>query len=604
MSFTNPQGWWLLALGIPILAFHFYRGRFRRMAVPHLLFWEQVLVEEERRTALKKLRRYASLLLNLAALIILTSAVSGPRMGEPARFALIVDNSPGMAAANAHVEALERAEAFARARAHGDRMALYDLSGARAPMTSDPVSFVRRLVPFPPSRGNAAERVREALATGDDVQAILFTDHVPAGLEDLLDPINGRLHVVRVGRPMENAGWIGGMPVRNPEGKGVTLVLEVANFSDREAARTVVLRFEGRELARREARLAPGAREEREWKLDPSDFPGARIEEGGLAEVSLEPADAFPMDDVASFVVPPRSPPSIIVFHPGKPDEGLMHAFHTLRRFGIAGEIGEAPASRYASVRDQIGEGWIVVFDRVAPPAALGRGGFLIVGAPGDEPVDNPSVADWDRVAPPNRLVDYSGLKVLRSRILRGRPLIRAVEGPIATWDERGGRAVVELGFALQDSNLPFRRAHILLTLLVNVVEWASYRGVRSFPTAFRVGEPLRPTRPLWIDEGSLEIERPGRIDRVAVKAGRLLSPPAAEPGFVRISGSGRSEEAAVNLFDPEESDLRAPAESPLGPPLPPPAPWHARIPYAVLAVAAVLALLLLEGWLYHRGTI
>ena len=136
------------------------------------------------------------------------------------------------------------------------------------------------------------------------------------------------------------------------------------------------------------------------------------------------------------------------------------------------------------------------------------------------------------------------------------------------------------------------------------VVEWASVEGVRSFPTAFRVGEPLRPTRPLWIDEGSLEIERPGRIDRVAVKAGRLLSPPAAEPGFVRISGSGRSEEAAVNLFDAEESDLRAPSESPPGPPLPPPAPWHARIPYAVLAVAGVLALLLLEGWLYHRGTI
>jgi hypothetical protein len=39
------------------------------MPVPTLLFWEQVLVEEERRTALKKLRYYASLLLNLAAVL-------------------------------------------------------------------------------------------------------------------------------------------------------------------------------------------------------------------------------------------------------------------------------------------------------------------------------------------------------------------------------------------------------------------------------------------------------------------------------------------------------------------------------------------------------
>ena len=74
MTFEHPQGLWLLALGIPILVFHFYKGRIRRLAVPTLLFWEQVIIEEERKTALRKLRHVASLLLNLAALFILTSA--------------------------------------------------------------------------------------------------------------------------------------------------------------------------------------------------------------------------------------------------------------------------------------------------------------------------------------------------------------------------------------------------------------------------------------------------------------------------------------------------------------------------------------------------
>ena len=69
MSFENPQGLWLLALGVPIVVFHFYKGRIRRLEVPSLLFWEQVIVEEERRTALRKLRHVASLLLNLAALV-------------------------------------------------------------------------------------------------------------------------------------------------------------------------------------------------------------------------------------------------------------------------------------------------------------------------------------------------------------------------------------------------------------------------------------------------------------------------------------------------------------------------------------------------------
>ena len=65
MSFEHPQDLWLLSLALPILAFHFYRGRVRRMPVPTLLFWEQVLIEEERRTALRRLRHVASLLLNL-----------------------------------------------------------------------------------------------------------------------------------------------------------------------------------------------------------------------------------------------------------------------------------------------------------------------------------------------------------------------------------------------------------------------------------------------------------------------------------------------------------------------------------------------------------
>src|SRR5581483_919085 len=70
MSFDNPQGLWLLSLGVPILAFHFYKGRIRKMAVPMLLFWEQVIVEEERKSAFKRLRHWASLLLTLGALVL------------------------------------------------------------------------------------------------------------------------------------------------------------------------------------------------------------------------------------------------------------------------------------------------------------------------------------------------------------------------------------------------------------------------------------------------------------------------------------------------------------------------------------------------------
>jgi hypothetical protein len=610
MTFDHPQGLWLLALGVPILAFHFYRGRLRKMPVPTLLFWEQVLVEEERRTALRRLRHWASLLLNLAALFALTSAVAGPEVPgvtrPRGRYAVVIDNGPRMGAIEADgrtrlAAAVDRAREFIRSLGHGDRVAVHDLSGMRAPFTADLGDAAARIsAPGAAPRGDLRDRVRAAQAAGGDVTVVLITDAPPAGLDDLLAA--GRLRVARVGAPAANSGWVAGVPVRRAGEKSVTLALAAASFADRPVEREAVLHFNGKEIAREKVALEPGARREIEWVLHPSKYPGERIEEGGLARVVLEPPDGFPADDQASFVVPPLLPPAVIVFHPGSPGELLMPALEALRAYGIVHQdILHAPVERFGAMRGKLGEGWVVIFDRVAPPAFPDRGGILILGAPGGKVVERPTISGWDREAPPNRLVDYGGLLLRRSRILAGDPLIQAVEGPVAAWSARGGRAVVETGFAFEDAD---QRPPILM-MLFNAIEWMAWRGTRAFRTEYRAGEPIRPDRPVWLDDGELLFEHAsGRADRAEVRRGWPRAAPAAEPGFVRIGAAGRAEWTAVNLFDPEESDLRERPEPAAVPGLPPPAPWHARIPYAVLAAAAVLALLLVEWWLFHRGWI
>src|SRR5579872_4185006 len=162
MSFEHPEGLWLLTLGVPILAFHFYKGRIRKMPVPMLLFWEQVIVEEERQSALKRIRHWASLAITLLALVLLTSAVSLPNVKGltrvKARYALLLDNSPAMAAVEAGGRtraelAVERARAFLRTLAYGDQASLSDLSGARLPFTPDLEGLAGRLaVPKPGPR--------------------------------------------------------------------------------------------------------------------------------------------------------------------------------------------------------------------------------------------------------------------------------------------------------------------------------------------------------------------------------------------------------------------------------------------------------------------
>jgi len=611
MSFAHPQGLWLLALGFPILAFHLYRGRLRRLPVPTLVFWERVLVEEERRTAIQRLRHWASLLLNLSALALLTAAVAGPEVKglarPPRRVALILDSTASMGAAEPDgrtrlAHAVDRAREFAGSLGPGDRAALHDLSGLLAPFTADPGRLARKIAPPPPVRAPAdlRGRVLAALAGGGDVTAVLFTDRPPGGVEDLLDA--GRLLWVRTGTPRENSGWVSGLAVRRAGEKRVELSLGLANFSGAAAERTEVLSWNGREIARRPAKAGPGERREVRWVLEPGLPPEAKIEEGGLAEVALEPPDAFPPDDAASFVLPPLDPPPVFVFHPGKPDDFLMSALHALKDRGLCGPPSVASADRYPALRDRLGEGTVVIFDRAEPPVSPGRGSFLVLGARGIRELDRPSIVEWDREAPPNHLVDYSGVALRRSALLEGRPLLRAAEGPVAAWSARGGRAVVELGFGLEDTDLKLLPPFVMM--LQNFVEWAAFEATRSFRARYAVGEPLLPERPLWVEEGELAFARGDSLERAAVRGGRLLAPPRAGPGPVRISAEGRAEWAAVNLFDAAESDLRGAGPGKPGRPLPPPVPWRSRIPFAPAAVAAVLAILLVEWWLYHRGLI
>jgi hypothetical protein len=279
-----------------------------------------------------------------------------------------------------------------------------------------------------------------------------------------------------------------------------------------------------------------------------------------------------------------------------------MHALATLESGGLIMNLSRAPIERYESLRPKLGEGWIVIFDRVAPAKVPERGAVLTLGAPGAGAVEKPTVVDWDRDAPPNHRVDYGGLLVRRSRILSGDALVRAIEGPVATWSARGGRADVQFGFALEESDIAARPT--FLVMMINFAEWASYRGLRAFRTEYAMGEPVRAERKLWFDQGELTFAQGDHADRASVRQGTVSTSPSAGPGFIRMSAENRTEWAAVNLFDASESDLRERPATPAGSPLPPPAPWHAKVPYAFLAVAGVLTLLVFEWLLYHRGVI
>lgn len=606
MKFDHPLALALLGLAAPLVALHLYRGRLRRWPVPALRFWEEGLREDEQRTALRRLRRWASLAMALGALVLLTLALAGPTvpgLTRPARrWAVVLDNSPSMAAREPDGRtrldhALERAREFLRTRGSGDEAAVFDLEGLRLPWTRD-LEAAARAMPVPSLADPSGRRagIRAAWASGADVTVVFFGDAPPGESQEAGG--GDRLRFVRVGTPAENSGWIGGVLERRPGERAMELDLEAAAFTGSPLRRTAVLSFEGTVLERRECEMRPGEPLRISWTLDPARYPGAGLEEGGRVRVAWDPPDGFPLDDEACFVARPLAPPGVVVFHAGRPDGFLMKALESMRESGLVREVLHAPADRYAPLGDRTGEGWIFIFDRAVPPALPERGGVLVLGAPGVRVVERPVVTDWDREAPPNRLVDYGGLLLRKSGILRGAALLSAAEGPLAIGSSRGGRALVETGFAFEDSE----PRPALPMMLFNFIEWAAWEGLRSFRPCYRVGEPLRPIQPLWIEAGELEFEHNGRARRVSVREGRPVEAPPAEPGFTLLQAGDRGEWTAANLFEAEESDLRGRAESEEAAALPSPVPWPGRVPWAPVAAAAALALLAVEWLLFQRG--
>lgn len=551
MSFERPEGLWLLALAVPILAFHFYRGKIRRLPVPTLLFWEQVLVEEERRSALKRLRHYASLLLNLLALTVLTSAVSEPQVRgltpRPRKIALVVDTDPRMLARGALDGARERAGAWLDAC---DEAALYDGEGLREPLTRD-LDRVRRALAAlrirPRGEARAIERMLRR--TRPDLEVVFLT--VPEG------------------PPIPNRGWVGGTWVLAPEDRFPTIRLEAARFGGEPREERLLVRWNGEPLTEKAFRL--DAEAALDLPLDPSKHPGRRIESGGVAEIAFAEADDFPLDDAAFFIVPATAPLPVIVFHPDRPNPLLMGGLRALMAKGWVGECVAVAIENFPKARTAIGEGTGVIFDRCAPPDSLSVGAVLRFGSSEGPAIDRPVLTDWDRRGPLLQGVDLTDLAVKRARVLsQGDPLIRSTAGPIAVSERRGGFASMTFGFSLEESDLALGAGFPLL--LRNWIEWIRRGAMRSLPAQVEIGAIV----------GGTELDR---------------------PGAVAVSADGREEVVAVNAFDRARSDLSG-LSSAESLPVPAPKPWYRKIPYAWMAVAIVLILLFVEWVLFHRGWI
>jgi hypothetical protein len=132
MFFESPGSLLWLLLGVPIVIFYILKIRLRRLPVSTVMFWTQVLEEQNPRSIWQRLRHLVSLLLQLAMLALLAFAVADPYFFWEARSArrivIVVDNSASMNATDVKptrlAEAKRQAEQWIAGMRHRDEFAL------------------------------------------------------------------------------------------------------------------------------------------------------------------------------------------------------------------------------------------------------------------------------------------------------------------------------------------------------------------------------------------------------------------------------------------------------------------------------------------------
>lgn len=568
MSFDDSSALAWLALAAPILLAHLYRPRRAELPVPSLRLWEEVLREEEGSFALRRMHRWASLVLQLAVLLVLVSLLAGPRLSgwthEPRRYVLHLETRLRMAADHRMDRAKEHLS-HSLSRLHpSDPVALSDSRGIRVPFTLD--------------RDRILSVISAPVRWADSERSVV------SGLSRLHP--DAVLLPASAWEPLPNAAvtnaWVESGRIRvKLDGFGVSgdVTLDTEGNGASCGSTAAAVPGEG---------LVPVPKAER-------------------VRTAMRSPDAQPLDDAAYFVLPSDRAVRVHLLHDGKPDPLLLAAVRLLQDEGQAELAGILPCSRYGEIRGTADERTLFLVEG-GTLEGMGAGVFACFGTrsaewgtDGEETM--PRVVEWDRLHPVLSGLNFVPLAIRRSdRPSRGREILRSSSGVLARAGGGPGRAWMAFGFRLAESDLRLHPAFPLL--LRNLVTWVRSGAARSFETVVPSGGVLESRHPLDPPEGTAQIlwtdGRAWTEENIRYREGNLHHP-LMRPGFYRVVAGARTEWVAVPHAPATECDLRE--VSP--PPRPPPElRWHERIPYAAAAGIALLLLLLVEWWLYQTGRI
>lgn len=598
---------WFLPIGGAILVLYILRLRRRKVEVPAVLLWTQVLQDFQANVPWQRLRKHWLLLVQLLAALLLVLGVSQPYtrawMYSGEAHVLVLDGSASMLATDVSPNRFEQARAMAREYIQkmppGDQAAVV-LAGTRprvlCGLTYNRPELLRTLRNAGPTEtgANFAESLALAAAMLTPFAAPTIEVFTDGGFPEPRDIDTGRatLQYHIIGNPAENAGIVAVDLREDSDAPGrFDLFVVIRHNSTRERRCTVEIWRDDNLIDAQEVTLPPKSEAPVLFRpLIPSDSPE-------VLRVRLDSHDVLACDNTAYAVLHPAREVRVLLVTAG--NLFLETALNLDPRVTVT-KVTSAPAEPPTGYD-------VVVYDGVQPPSPP-AGNTVIIGTLPKwfpvsplKPVENSMVVDWHHSHPIMRYVDLASVRLSKATPVLPQPgtetLMEVSEGAIMVSLRKPDRRWLLITFDITTSDLPLRVAFPVMML--NALRWLAApleSGERGLVTAG--GLVILPA-PGGHQKVHLRLPS-GKSAELSVHDDMAHFEDTLQTGIYRCAETGYL--FAVNLVQREETDLtvnRHTSQAPSGT-----AGMKkvlARREWWQWLAGILLAVLALEWVMYHR---
>ncbi|HEU4578143.1 MAG TPA: VWA domain-containing protein [Polyangiaceae bacterium] len=591
--------------------------RRRPVAVAFSPIWQRVLGARESSRLFSQLKRWLSLLLQLALLALLALALGDPRFvarsSEARHLVVLLDGSASMLAGDVPSGRLGAAKAAVAQLIAGlgpsDSMLLAQMDAGVTPLTT--------MTDDAAELGAALERVRATDTRADLGRALAFALDATSGrsrpeiivVSDGAFGDEARRHApalgdtpltfLPVGKSGHNVAITGFSVRRYPLDRSrYEVMLEVLNTNDAPADVELSLLGDGQVAETTRLSLGPGERRAQFY----ANLAGA---DRTLEATLSAPAglDDLARDDHAYALMPERHRTRVLVVTAGNTYLEAALLLDEFLEVTRATPDAPLPPGRFD----------VTILDGVAVPAEQRLGGLLYLNPPAaGGPVElGRTIEDfgfdrWDEKSPILRWTAPENVQVRSGHALvpqaRDQVLGASEQGPILVSGRRGNQAFVALGFDPRQSDLVLRVTWPLF--LLNTINHFVEEDT-GYVSSFRTGDvwqiPVAGDVQLaWLTEPD------GTRSRLAVKEGKATHL-GLHAGFYELTPDGEGHAPlrfAANLADPDESRIAPQTTLELGGTKAGEAHgFEARARHQIWGylVIAVLLLSAVEWFTYHR---